>query len=157
MGTHKSKPKIQKFNLYKTIFLYAKAKICKFCKSNPHPSHPSYLQFFVLYPAKEFYICIYIHSRRQKQARPGKKRAGRRPALSPDAPLLNSVQSYWQPRYWSWYHSPWQFSRSPQWRSAADRWFYTLLQPFSSFSWGQTAYASPHRKYSNAPYMFIIH
>ena len=39
MGTHKSKPKIQKFNLYKTIFLYAKAKICKFCKSNPHPSH----------------------------------------------------------------------------------------------------------------------
>ena len=73
MGTHKSKPKIQKFNLYKTIFLYAKAKICKFCKSNPHPSHPSYLQFFILYPAKEFYICIYIHSRRQKQARPGKK------------------------------------------------------------------------------------
>ena len=73
MGTHKSKPKIQKFNLYKTIFLYAKAKICKFCKSNPHPSHPSYVQFFILYPAKEFYICIYIHSRRQKQARPGKK------------------------------------------------------------------------------------
>lgn len=54
MGTHKSKLEIHKSHLYKAIFLYIKAKVGKFCKSNPHPLFRPICSFLFFILQKNF-------------------------------------------------------------------------------------------------------